>query len=416
MRRLFGWLLRVVLGVLGLIAISLATVHVLDDAILRNLFGSPGPSVVTETQRSQPQETVPGTEREIPSALPDMFDPAALAAAEAYAASTDSVALLVYQGGAIRYEKYWAPFDRNTRTDSFSGHKTVMGLLMGAAIADGYIQSVDDPVAKYLPEFANDARKAIKVRDLLQMSSGLEVPRFGGWTSLRINLGSDLTGTVLGLQSIEPPGRNFQYTNGSAQLAGVVIQRAVGQRYAQYLSTRLWSRIGAPEAAVWLDREAGMPRTFCCIYTTARGWLQVGRLILNRGRVGDEVVVPEDWIRQMTTPAPTNPNYGMQIWLGSPPGKERRYNDKTIKAVHSEPFAVDDMIFIDGFGGQRVYIVPSRDLIIIRTGKALLDWDDAKLPNAILRGLSAEAVVAPAEGAPTTAPGEGAPRAQRGAP
>jgi CubicO group peptidase (beta-lactamase class C family) len=122
--------------------------------------------------------------------------------------------------------------------------------------------------------------------------------------------------------------------------------------------------------------------------------MHVGLLLKNRGRVGEDQVVPESWIAEMTTPAATNPNYGYQIWLGSPPGKERRYNDKTVKAYHSEPYVTDDIFFIDGFGGQRVYVVPSEDLIIVRTGRAVADmtvlennWDDALLPNTILRGL-----------------------------
>ncbi len=403
MRFLFRWLFRIVLGVIALIGVTLLAVYVGDRAILPNLFGGPGVGVVTQTQRNQPQEAVPGTEQEIPSGPADMFDPAALAKAEAYAAQNDSVALLVFQGGALRYEKYWAPWDRNTRTDSFSGHKTVMGLLMGAAIADGFVKSLDEPAANYIPEFRSDARREIRIRDLLQMSSGLEVPRFGGWTSLRINLGSDLAGTVTRLQSVEPPGKRFQYTNGSAQLSGLLIQNATGKRYAEYLSERLWSRIGAPPASLWLDREEGLPRIFCCIYTTARGWMQVGRLMLNQGKVGEDQVVPAEWIRAMTTPASTNPNYGLMTWLGSPPGTERIYNDKTVKAFHSEPFVVDDIFFIDGFGGQRVYMVPSRDLIIVRTGRAIQKWDDALIPNAILRGMrapSAEPAAAPATAAP----------------
>ena len=89
----------------------------------------------------------------------------------------------------------------------------------------------------------------------------------------------------------------------------------------------------------------------------------------------------------MTTPAATNPNYGYQVWLGSPPGTERKYNDKTVKAFHSEPYVAADIRYIDGFGGQRVYMVPSQELIIVRTGEAVFDWDDAVIPNAILRGL-----------------------------
>jgi CubicO group peptidase (beta-lactamase class C family) len=115
--------------------------------------------------------------------------------------------------------------------------------------------------------------------------------------------------------------------------------------------------------------------------------MHVGRLIMNHGKVGDDQVVPAQWIEQMTTPSPNNPNYGIQIWLGSPPGTARKYNDNAMKAFHSEPFVAPDMIYIDGYGGQRVYMVPSQDLIIVRTGEAHMDWDDAKIPNAILRGI-----------------------------
>jgi CubicO group peptidase (beta-lactamase class C family) len=386
-----NWLRAIALGLLLAAAPVLLIVlgaAIVDPAVVGNMLYGPPMGVVTQTDRNGPKEAVPGAERDdLPSGAPSMFDPAAIAVAEEYAAQTDSVALLVWQGGALRYEKYWPGYDRATLTDPFSGHKTVTGLLMGAAIADGFIRSVDEPAATYIPEWRNDARRTIRIRDLLQMSSGLEVPRFPGWTSLRVTVGSDLPGVVLNLPLEKAPGTDFQYSNANSQVLGLVIQNATGKRYAQYLSERLWSRIGAPTAYVWLDREGGMPRTFCCIYTTARGWLQVGRLILDRGRSGGETVIPEAWIREMITPAKTNPNYGYQVWLGSPPGTERRYNDKTVKAFHSEPFVVEDMVFIDGFGGQRVYIVPSKDLIIVRTGRAQIEWDDAKLPNALLRGM-----------------------------
>ena len=383
--RLLLWLVALLVG---LVAVVLLVAYVADGAVVRNLLFGPRMGDVTQVQRSQPQEAVPGTERDdIPIAPPDAIDAAGLAAAEAYAAQTNSVALLVWHRGALRYEKYWPGYDRSFRTDTFSAHKTVLGLLYGAAIADGIIPSVDAPAANWIPEWRDDARRGIRIRDLLQMSSGLELPVFGTWRGFRVTLGSDLPDTVLPLMAEKPPGTDFQYSNANSVILGMVLQNAAGKRYAQYLSERLWSRIGAPAASLWLDHEGGLPRTFCCLYTTARGWLQVGRLILDGGRSGGEQVIPEAWIREMTTPAATNPNYGYQIWLGSPPGKERKYNDKTIKAFHSEPFVAQDIRYVDGFGGQRVYIVPSQELIIVRTGEARMDWDDAIIPNAILRAL-----------------------------
>jgi CubicO group peptidase (beta-lactamase class C family) len=104
--------------------------------------------------------------------------------------------------------------------------------------------------------------------------------------------------------------------------------------------------------------------------------------------VGDDQLVPTEWIADTVMPAPKNPNFGYQVWLGSPPSTERRYNDYTVKAFHSEPFAAKDLIYIDGFGGQRVYVIPSLQLVIVRTGKSATSWDDAVIPNAIIRAVS----------------------------
>jgi CubicO group peptidase (beta-lactamase class C family) len=401
MRTLFRWIGRLLLGVVALVLAAVLIAYVMDPAVIRRMVTSPGMGVVDQTQKNQPQEAVSGTERDIPSAAPDTIDPAAIAAAEQYATKTQTVALLIYHRGALRYEKYWPGYDRDFRTDPYSAHKTVLGLLVGAAIQDGLIKSVDEPAANYLPEWKGDSRAEITIKDLLQMSSGLEIVPFGTWKSFQLTLGSDIAATALSVPAARPHGSEFQYLNLNSQLLGTIVQRASGKRYAEYLSTRLWSRIGAPTGYVWLDKEAGMPRTFCCIYTTARGWMHVGLLLLNRGKVGDDQVVPAEWVSEMTTPAATNPNYGYQVWLGSPPGTARRYNDKTVKAYHSEPFVANDVVFIDGFGGQRVYVVPSQDLIIVRTGRAIADmqklegnWDDALLPNTILRGIKPTALTA----------------------
>lgn len=389
MKKFLKWTSRVLIVIAGL-SVSLAlAIWIADPAVLRNMAFGPRMGDVVELERMQPQEAVPGVARaDLPQAPADTIAPEGLATAERYAARTNSVALLVWHRGALRYEKYWPGFGPDTRTNPNSGHKTVLGLLVGLAIEDGYIKSVDERASNWITEWRNDARKDITVKDLLQMSSGLEIPKFGRWTSTRITLGSDLSASVLGLQVDTPHGSEFQYSNANAQLLTLLVERASGKRYAQYLSERLWSRLGTGTAAVWLDREGGMPRGFCCLFASARDWLRVGLLFLDRGRAGGEQIVSEQWINDMTTPAKTNPNYGYQVWLGSPPGRERTYNKfSPAKAFHSEPFAARDMIYVDGFGGQRVYVVPSLELVIVRTGEAKTDWDDAIVPNAIIRAL-----------------------------
>lgn len=377
-------------GVLLVLVGLVVAMWIADPTVPRNVFFGQPITQPAAVERSQPQELVRGAPREnIPIAPPDTLDPRALQELEQAAAATQSVALLVWHRGALRYEKYWPGFTASTRTNPNSMHKSVLALLVGATIADGVIPSVDEPVSRWITEWQGDARRDITVRELLQMSSGLEIPVFGTWKSAKILFGSDLAGGVLSLQAEKPHGSEFQYSNANSQLLVLMLERAVGERYAPYLSRRLWQPLGASDAGLWMDRAGGLPRGFCCLFATARDWLRVGRLILEGGRVDGQAIVPETWIAQMTRASPNNPNFGFQIWRGSPAGTERKYNDFTVKAFHSEPFVAEDILYIDGFGGQRVYIVPSEELIIVRTGVSQTDWDDARLPNILVRALRA---------------------------
>lgn len=384
------WIWRLLKGTLALallVAIVLpTTIWIADPSVLRNLvFGQPLDEP-TRVYLSQPQARVMGARQvtDIPTAAPTTLAAQPLAAAEALATKTSSVALLVWHRGALRYEKYWPPFDATTRTNPNSMHKTVLALAIGAAVTDGVIPSLNSQASRWLTEWQGDARRDVTVEDLLRMQSGIELPRFGTWKATRLLLGSDLPGAVLSLGYSRAPGTYFEYNNASSQLLLMLLERATGQRYADYLASRLWQPLGAAEAGLWMDREGGTPRGFCCLFASARDWLRVGLLLEADGRVGERQLVASEWVVAMKTPSPTNPNFGMHLWLGSPAQKERKYNDYSVKAFHSERFLADDIYYIDGFGGQRVYVVPSRDLIVVRTGVSRLDWDDAPLINLII--------------------------------
>lgn len=378
--------LAVLLALLVLIGVGF---YVSDPPYWQRVFTAPM-GEVWRTEWYEPKERVPGNELPLPTGPAESIAPEALELAQKYVDETDSVAFLVWHKGALVYERYGERFDAATTTDPASAHKTVVGLLIGAAIADGLIGSLDTPAADFLPEWTDEARRKIRIRDLLTMSSGLQIVSGLNPTgdAMKLNIGFDIPGIVFKIPADSPPGTVFEYNNINSQLLGIILQRAAGKRYAEYLSERLWSRLGAGDASVWLDHEGGLARTFCCLHTTAHGWLRVGLLLLNDGRIGNDQIIPAEWVQAMKTPSETNPNYGYQVWLGSPPTDRRQYNSRnSFKAFHSEPFAAPDMVYIDGFGGQRVYVVPSQELVIVRTGRAQLEWDDAKLPNAILRGI-----------------------------
>jgi CubicO group peptidase (beta-lactamase class C family) len=139
-----------------------------------------------------------------------------------------------------------------------------------------------------------------------------------------------------------------------------------------------------------LDSIGGQPIMYCCYLSTPSDWLRLGHLLINDGKIDGEQIIPEGWVDEMKTTSVVNPNYGYQIWVGSPPGKKRAYLP-TIKGgnenYHSELFAANDIFFMDGSVKIRMWMVPSEDLVILRMGRNAPNFDEARLPNTILRGI-----------------------------
>jgi CubicO group peptidase (beta-lactamase class C family) len=342
-----------------------------------------------------------GPVREIPVALPGegTVAPEALRAAERYAADFDSYALLVVHRGAVQSEWYRGDWNRTRLTQSQSMMKTVAALAMGAAIADGAVASIDEPVGRYLDEWADDPRGAITIRELLQMSTGLAQARFtlnpfANDSAFRLLNSSDRASAYLRTPQLKPPGQEFDYNDLDAALAGLIVQRATGRPWAEYLDQRIWRPMGGAQAEVWLDREGpgGTAMTACCMLATALDWVRVGLLMKDRGEVLGVRVLPAEWIDAMLEPAPTFAGYGYFTWLGAGMvGKALREDDR--ERPQSEPFLAEDLFMLLGRGGQRVYVSRALDLVIVRLGPhngmapLKAGWDNARLPNLIIRGL-----------------------------
>lgn len=319
----------------------------------------------------------------------------ALKAAMDYARSQHSEALIVARHGKIQLEKYWFGTDRSTPINSSSMASTLVALLIGAAIADGHIQSVNDPLSRYLPEFGGDERKTIRIRDALEMMSGLEkltpsrnlLGKF-----VRHYMGTDFQHRLLALNAAGPPGV-FQHNASNVDLLGIVLERSVGQRYADYLSARLWTPIGARPASMYLDREGGFVLPSCCVFSTAMDWLKIGQLILDGGRIGDTQIINREWVDWMLEPSAQFPAFGRLIWrgVGFSESEEMARTNSSSCAHNSEAFISEDIVYLCGEGYQRVYIVPSLDLIIVRTGGPRggwpPDWEESRLPNIIAEGV-----------------------------
>ena len=260
--------------------------------------------------------------------------------------------LIVVHGGEVLLERYTPPNTPSTRWVSYSVAKSVVSLLLGAAIQDGYIGGVDDRVTDHIPLLEGSAYDGVRVRDVLQMSSGVawnedysdpesDVSReidFGGVERLRF-LGEK--------PRVAAPGERFNYSTGEIYLVGSVVRSAVGDDLSSYLHQKIWEPFGMEADANWMLVEPDGPEyAGCCISATLRDYARLGLFVLADGVLDDgRRVLPEGWIAESVTPSPANDGYGYLWWLGD-----------------------DGAVTARGIFGQMIHIDPARNLVIATHG------------------------------------------------
>ncbi|MBM3515892.1 MAG: serine hydrolase [Alphaproteobacteria bacterium] len=336
-------------------------------------------------------ERVAGAARALPGA-DAARDDARFEDAIAYAETMKSWSFLIWHDDKLLVERYGNGGTADTRGESASMHKSVMAMVVGHALADGIIKSLEDPIGNYIDEWRGDDRGEITVRQLLTMTSGLTTTSAAGGPfseTVRFQTGLFPESLLLSRQIQRPAGANFEYLNVNSNLIGLILQRHLGARYSAYLSEKVWKPLGAADAFVVPARPGGFIRTSGTLLAMPRDWLRLGIMLKNGGEIDGQRVLPPGWLEQMITPSALNPRYGLQIWLSKPHVEQRFYNDfKTgVPVIEKEAFLAEDTFYFDGFGGQRVYVTPSENLVIVRTGPARFDWDDSAIPNMVVRAL-----------------------------
>lgn len=288
----------------------------------------------------------------------------------AYLESYQTTSFLVLRQDSILFEHYALDHDKNTVSNSFSTAKSVVSLLIAIAVDDGWIQSIDEPVASFLPEFNNKDMSSITIRHLLTMSAGLEWSESGAnpfSDNAQAYYGTDLRKLVLGKKPIRKTGEVFEYTSMSTQILAYVLEAATKKPMEDYFQDRLWRRIGSESDAFWSkDAEDGDLKAYCCMYLTTRDYARLGLLILNNGKYKNEQIIPIWYMEQAFVPAKlttlkndVNERYGLHWWLAPGDGDTLRY--------------------ARGINGQYVIVVPSENLIVVRTGhKRTPDVQDAE--------------------------------------
>jgi CubicO group peptidase (beta-lactamase class C family) len=347
----------------------------------------------------QPQIPVEGRpSRDLRVVAPAMrtISPAALEAATAYAQSQQSTALLVYRNGRLEHAWYPPNAGPDTISHTYTMHYTPVTLLVGMAIADRKITSLDEPAATYLPEWRGDDRSKITIRNLLQQNAGLDL-RFDAHYSkglysrdARAYWGSRTKEVLVNEYPAKfEPGTRFDYNYIVPEILSIILARTTGMPYERYLSEKLWKPLGNKRAFLWLNRPGGDAHVDAGLFSAPTDWLNLGILLLNEGRWNGRQLVPKSFVAEMRRPSKPNPNFGF-MYLGSPFAAVRTMatDPKVTYVVKSaEPFRVDDISYIDGYGGQRAYISPSLRLVVVRIGAVAREWDNSKLMNLIIDGI-----------------------------
>ena len=264
-----------------------------------------------------------------------------------YVRKQNVAGLIVVKNGTVVYERYELGNTRESRWLSYSVAKSVTSLLVGAALKDGYIRSVDEPVTDYLPRLRNSAYETSSIRNVLQMASGVE------WTEVYDDPQSDInrvTWPTLELYEYlrnkpraAAPGEAYNYNTGETNLVGTLVRSAIGNNLSTYLSEKIWKPFGMEFDAYWvLSEEGGGEFGGSSLIATLRDYARIGLFALRNGRLSNgERVLPDGWMAESITPSAGNAGYGYLWWLNG---------DAAYSAA--------------GIFGQGIYVSPRENLVI----------------------------------------------------
>jgi CubicO group peptidase (beta-lactamase class C family) len=277
----------------------------------------------------------------------------------------DTTGMLVIKNDTIIYEDYWHGYTRQTRCLSMSVAKSFVSALVGIALDEECFSSIEDPITQYVPELNGSGYDGVRIKDILQMSSGVrwnedysdpdsDINRLGD----ALDSGKSLDDCASACVAELPPGSYNRYVSMDTQVLGMLLVRTTGESISKYLETRIWKKLGMECDAYWLVGDDGMEMAFFGLNVTLRDYARFGRLYLLGGNWQGEQIVPAQWVADSVTPdAPhlqpgvndlseEEMGYGMQWWLPNNP---------------------DGEYLAIGVYGQFIYVYPREQLVIAKT-------------------------------------------------
>ena len=271
----------------------------------------------------------------------------------------NTVGLLAVKNDSIIFEKYGQGYDQKSYSGSFSVAKSITSLLVGIALKEGALKSLEEPVGNYLPEFKRGEKSKVRLVDLLTMSSGSDFDEsYVNPLSVTTEMyyGNNVYKTATGVNIIRKPGSYYAYKSGDTQLLGLILEKATGMSLSDYASQKLWQPLGAEHPALWsTDKEGGHEKAYCCFNSNTRDFARIGQLMLDSGRWKEQEMITKDYFIKSVSPCMIPDNmgqpcnyYGYQWWIF--PAEEPIY-------------------YARGILGQYIIVIPSNNMVIVRLGK-----------------------------------------------
>jgi CubicO group peptidase (beta-lactamase class C family) len=274
--------------------------------------------------------------------------------------SLQTVAYLIIKNDSIVHEQYWDGYDENSLSGSFSMAKSMVAMLIGIAIDERKIKSVNQPVSDFLPSFKEGNKAKLTIKHLLTMSSGMNFDEHYknpfSYTA-KGYFGTGLEALTLSHDVVEAPGEEWKYLSGNSQLLALIVEKATEKNCSQYLSEKLWKPMGATNDALWsIDEEEGVEIAFCCFNSNVRDFARFGKMLLDTGKWNGNQLISAEYIQQQLSPADILDNHGKQ---------NTKYGYQTWLIPN---YKGHDIFYMRGILGQYVICIPDQDMIVVRLG------------------------------------------------
>jgi len=292
-----------------------------------------------------------------------------------FLAQAGTTAFIVIRNDTILYENYFNGHDHNTYCKAFSASKVFISALIGIAAEEGFIGSLNDPVIKYIPELKDRRLAGLTINHCLSMTSGIKTNNkqvFPWHDKVRIYYTRDLRKLMNGIRFDHEPGKEFFGEEVSPVLLGLILERATGKSVSAYLEEKVWQPLGMENGALWVtDRKNnGFEAVNSGLTALAADFANFGRLYLNNGKCNERNIIPPQWVNMTTRPDTSSVSFYKKIDYYE--GRDVYYNSEWWGLRRDKEYD----FFASGHFGQRIYISPSKNAIVIRFGskEGKVDW------------------------------------------